>query len=471
MADEAELTLVMKARNLASREVDKLHGSLARIKGSAGSGASALAGLGKTAAIAAAGGLAAIVGGLALATNAAAEEEVGIDRMNQAIKANDKSWTGNTAAIEALIAQREQLAFSDDDLRNSLTFLVTKTHDVSKAQAEQATAMDLARLKGISLQDASVMLTKGLDGNAKVLKQLGIDLPKTATEQERLTAIQAAAAGQAQKYGASSKGAMESFQIALGDTVEDIGSAFLPIMKTAFTWLRTDALPAVKSVIGAVGRWVDQNRPLINQIAAFIGGVLKTLIGRLGDVVSWIGSIVNAIASNKGAMDVLRAVFAGIGAAIQIVVDALGFVIGLIADVVGAITSNRTIMEGLGGIFRGIGQAVGGLVDGLKAVIKLGKDVIDTLANIKVPNIDLPHFAAGGWAGLSGPELAVVGEAGPEYIVPNHQLGMLGGRGGGPGGGAPVVLQLQVDGRTLAELVDDRLYYALQRASASQVAD
>jgi len=36
-------------------------------------------------------------------------------------------------------------------------------------------------------------------------------------------------------------------------------------------------------------------------------------------------------------------------------------------------------------------------------------------------------YASGGWAGLHGPELALVGERGPEYIIPNHQLT----RGGG----------------------------------------
>lgn len=32
------------------------------------------------------------------------------------------------------------------------------------------------------------------------------------------------------------------------------------------------------------------------------------------------------------------------------------------------------------------------------------------------------HYALGGWAGLHGPELALLGERGPEYVVPNHLL-------------------------------------------------
>lgn len=45
----------------------------------------------------------------------------------------------------------------------------------------------------------------------------------------------------------------------------------------------------------------------------------------------------------------------------------------------------------------------------------------------KVANI--AGYASGGWAGLHGPELAVLGERGPEYVVPHHLLGSSGGLG------------------------------------------
>ncbi len=35
-------------------------------------------------------------------------------------------------------------------------------------------------------------------------------------------------------------------------------------------------------------------------------------------------------------------------------------------------------------------------------------------------------YQSGGWAGLRGPELAVLGERGPEYVVPNNRLGNMG---------------------------------------------
>src|SRR5439155_1692712 len=84
------------------------------------------------------------------------------------------------------------------------------------------------------------------------------------------------------------------------------------------------------------------------------------------------------------------------------------------------------------------------------------------------------HHAAGGWAGLNGPELSWLGEQGPEYVISNHELagaaaglgagggGQGGGGGGSQGGGGTTHLthttNLQVDGRTLASIVEELLF-------------
>ena len=69
--------------------------------------------------------------------------------------------------------------------------------------------------------------------------------------------------------------------------------------------------------------------------------------------------------------------------------------------------------------------------------------------------------ALGGWVGTTGPEIRVLGERGPEFVVPNHALdsfiSMM--SSGGSVGGQPVVLQVQLDGATVARLVDRRLAF------------
>ncbi|MEI8084391.1 MAG: hypothetical protein WCI74_21330, partial [Actinomycetes bacterium] len=69
-----------------------------------------------------------------------------------------------------------------------------------------------------------------------------------------------------------------------------------------------------------------------------------------------------------------------------------------------------------------------------------------------------PH-AAGGWVGLNGPEVSLLGERGPEWVVPNHQLGTA----AGGSAGSPVQINVQVDGKTIARIVDRNLYYRAQR--------
>ena len=58
--------------------------------------------------------------------------------------------------------------------------------------------------------------------------------------------------------------------------------------------------------------------------------------------------------------------------------------------------------------------------------------------------------AGGGWVGVHGPEMKLVGERGPEYVIPNNQLG--------GGGGMGVTIQ-GVSAAQIADMVDRELYY------------
>jgi hypothetical protein len=122
------------------------------------------------------------------------------------------------------------------------------------------------------------------------------------------------------------------------------------------------------------------------------------------------------------------------------------------------------------------------------------KDEADALFDAlnRLPGVITPRTSGGGsWGGIPGAGRAeggpvspdsvyVVGEKGPELFVP-HAAGtiipneqsfpalvptMRGAPASAPSG-APVVIQLQVDGQTLAEIVDRRLYFAASVAPVS----
>ena len=116
--------------------------------------------------------------------------------------------------------------------------------------------------------------------------------------------------------------------------------------------------------------------------------------------------------------------------------------------------------------------AIKGFVDQIARGIEKVKQLAHWLDNIipkingisagpTLPGLPLPHFAQGGWVGLHGPEMAIVGERGPEYIVPNNRLGGMGG------GMIPHSHAIMMDGRRVAEAVDDRLAQTLRRAAST----
>lgn len=240
----------------ATRELSGFRGQFDKIASSKGAGM-LLQGIGLGAGIGAWGLLTGAVGKatdyLSDAVKMAADEEVGIAKLDAALEANARNWDGNRDAIEDVIREREKLAFSDDEQRDSLAILVARTKDVTKALDLQRDAMDLARLKGISLGDASRALSMALSGSGRALKELGINVSDYTNKEEALTAVRKAAAGQAEAYGATTRGTFESLQITLDDLQEDIGKEMLPIVVELATTFRDDVIPVLRDTTDAIG--------------------------------------------------------------------------------------------------------------------------------------------------------------------------------------------------------------------------
>lgn len=458
MANEIRLTATLKDN--ASKGVERLNKGLGGIKGTAARAGSGLLTLGKITAGFAAIGITALVAGLVGAVRAAGEEEKGIARLNAALKANVKSFKGNTDSIEAVIRKREQLAFTDDALRASLARLVTQTGNVDKAFKLQAIAMDLARFKGIDLESASVTLVRAMGGNLRVLKELGIQLPKNATQTQILAAIQKKTAGQAAAYGKTSAGAFQAFQIAMGDLVEDIGARFLPAATSIARFLSAQVIPAISRVIDNVSRWANENKPLINQLLGFAGTVLGALGRAVGIAAGVIGNIIAKIskwATENRALINMVATFAGgvlrtLVAVLGSVVNVIGKVVGWLVRLFDKITANKQVMDVLrrtvqfvADVFGVVARAIGRAVNALVAFVRWVKEAIAWASKLNViqdrgsktgPNAPYhPQYNPVGYRAAGGPVMAgksyVVGERGPEMfrpaqsgtIIPNHELG------------------------------------------------
>lgn len=259
---EQDVTFKLVVKNLASGEIDKAVSGMDQLATKGGLVGSVFQGVGqqvgKMVAGLAIGVVKDFVGALGDSVKMAREEEVGIKRLDTALSANVQSYNGNREAIEKVIGEREKLAFSDGEQRDSLAKLVARTKDVNEALNLQRIAMDLARLRGMDLASAGELIGKVYGGNVGVLKRFGIQVRDGATAQEALAAIQRQSAGQAEAFANTTEGAMQSMKIAVDDVMEEIGTALIPIIKDLAVWVRDELIPAFRGFAKVIGDISDQ---------------------------------------------------------------------------------------------------------------------------------------------------------------------------------------------------------------------
>jgi hypothetical protein len=261
-----------------------------------------IAGFGGPVGIAAA-GLATLGAGLIAAGKAAAEEQVGIERLNKTLQNSIPGWDGNTKAVEKYIAKQEKLAFADDQLRDSLNQLVAQTGNLAEAQDLQALAMDLSRAKGMDLMTATKLVGKVDMENIGILQRYGIAVDKNATKEEALAAIRKQTAGQAKAYANTTAGALERIQNTFGNMVEDIGGKVLELvagpLQSIAEFLQSDDFAGVAEFVGdAMGVVFESMGKALETVGTAIGvfkniwekdwGGIRTIVETVWNVISTI---------------------------------------------------------------------------------------------------------------------------------------------------------------------------------------
>lgn len=269
------------------------------------------------------------------AAKAAAEDEQATARLDQALRNAGGSFDENKKKIDDRIAAGAKLAFSDDDVRDSFQSLLVATDDVDEALRRQQVAMDLSRGTGMSLTQASKLLGKVNQENVDAFKKLGIEIPKTATEQEALAIVQGKFAGQADTYASSSAAQMEKFNQQMGELQETIGTAVLPVLTALGTVLADDVVPALSSVAEDVAPKIAA--VLVPAIAAISVGFqaaapyVQQVVGFLADhqeVLAAFGIAVTAVV-----VPALVAWAVSAGAAAVATIAATAPIIGIIAAI------------------------------------------------------------------------------------------------------------------------------------------
>jgi hypothetical protein len=379
------------------------------------------------------------VAGLGVALFDAAKGAMEDDAAQQLLAATLKKTTGATdaqiASNEAWIStQGKLLGVTDDELRPVIGRLAKATGDMTKAQELATAAMDIAASTGKPLATVTASLEKAYGGNMTALAKLSPELRDMikdgASFEEVMAAMAKTTGGAATTAANTAQGQFKRLGVALAETKESIGAALLP------------AIEAVLPFLTAMGAWASEHSTVFLVVAGVVGGLALAIVGVNAAMTIW-------TATTK-AFAAIQLAFNAVMAANPIVLFALAIaalVVGLVIaykkfdafrDIVDAVFSAiktgikggmdaiTTYLSFVMGVYKAIFNGIATLWN--NTIGKLKFSVPNWVPGLggkgfEVPNI--PMLAAGGI--VSSPTLALIGERGPEAVVPLSKMGDMGG--------------------------------------------
>jgi hypothetical protein len=295
------------------------------------------------------------------------------------------------------------------------------------------TALDISAATGKDLETVTLALGKAYNGSTAALTKLDPSLKgvidSESSMQEITEALATSFGGAATTAAMSFEGRMAGMKIAMDETKESIGMALLPVLQKLLELLEPMA------------EWAQENTTTFLIIAGVIGGFAAAIVVANVAIKAW--TIATQIATGA------QAAFNFVMSANPIALVILG-IVAFVAALVVLYKKFDVVRETVDAVFSFIKDGVTASLDFLKdyisgvlniyrsifnAIAKLWNSTIGKLAfkfpdwvpgfggkGFEVPKI--PMLAEGGI--VTSPTLALIGEKGPEAVVPL-------GRGNGMG--------------------------------------
>jgi hypothetical protein len=379
------------------------------------------------------------IAGLAVALGDATKGAIEDDAAQQLLASTLRKTTGATdaqiAANETWIStQGKLLGVTDDELRPALAQLSKATGSVTEAQEFATAAMDIAASSGKPLASVTDALTKAAGGNFIALSKLAPEyrqmIKDGAPLDEIMAKIASTTGGAATVAANTAEGQFKRLSVSLAETKETIGAALLPVIEAVLPYLQK------------MGEWASENTTVFLIVAGVIGGIAAAVVIANAAITAW--GVATTVFTG------IQTAFNAVMAANPVVLFALaiaGLVVGLVIaykkfdafrDIVDAVfsaikTGIKGGMDAIGtylsfimGIYKGIFNGIAKLWN--TTFGKLSFSVPDWVPKIggkgfDVPNI--PYLADGGI--VTSATLAVIGERGPEAVIPLSKMGDMGG--------------------------------------------
>lgn len=404
----------------ASKAFKGLERNANGLQGKFGGLGSAMSGVATVAATVAA---AAVAVGVALydAAQAAAEDQKSSALLAKTLKATTKATDAQVASVEDWIDTTQRaVGVADDELRPALAQLVRSTKDVHKAQGLLNLALDISAGTGRDLQSVSIALSKAYGGNVSGLAKLGIQTKdahgKTLAFDGIVKQLTKTFGGQAATAADTYDGKMKRLGISFDEIKESLGYQVLPYLTQFADWMLKDGIPALERMGRTLGEWLV---PIIDQVKSAFADMsqtvaenkqffedLKTVAIPLAKV-----ALANLAIEMRGLSVVMKAV-AVVGSFFDRQFRAIAITVGVVvSSVTGMVARFKVAFNNLATAWN-------------SSFAKWSWDLPPALGGGHIGFPQMPHLANGGI--VTRPTVALIGEAGPEAVVP-----LRGGRGVG----------------------------------------
>jgi hypothetical protein len=325
-----------------------------------------------------------------------------------------------TGATEQQIAANEDwistqgtlLGITDSELRPVLSKLAKATGDVTKAQQYANAAMDIATSTSKPLSVVTDAITKAMGGNLTALGKLAPEyrqMIKDGADFETVMSLIADTTGGAATEAANTaQGQFKRLGVALDETKESVGAALLP------------AIEAVLPYLTKFGDWAAKHPGIIIAVGAAFGVLAASIMAvNLAMSLNPVSLIVIGIVALGAALVVAYNKFETFRNIVNAVFDGIKFGFNILKTYFTTILGiYKTIFNGIASLWN---NSIGKLSFKFPSFVPgLGGKGFD------VPNI--PMLANGGIVNKA--TLAVIGESGPEAVVPLSRAGEFGMGGG-----------------------------------------
>jgi hypothetical protein len=340
----------------------------------------------------------------------AAAQDLLANNLRKTTGATDKQIKANEDWIST---QGRLLGITDDELRPVLAKFAKATGDVTKAQQFANQAMDIATATGKPLESVTTAITKAMGGNMTALAKLAPEyrtLIKDGADFETVMSLIAdTTGGAATKAANTSAGQFKRLSVTLAETKESIGAALLP------------AIQAVLPYLTKFGEWAAKNPSLILAVGAAIATIAAAIVAvNVAMALNPFSLIIIGVVAVGAALVAAYKKFEGFRNIVDAVFGAMRFWIQNVT-----IPLVQSLLSIFKAVFNGIASAWNNTIGKLSFkfpsfVPGFGGKGFD------VPNI--PMLAEGGIVPYRpGGTLAIVGEAGPEAVIPLSKMGSMGG--------------------------------------------